>query len=65
MKCEENKWLNDCPSCGEPVFDDGWHLDDGPCVGGLYYCMKRECPCGCLLKKLREDDEKLERLENG
>ncbi len=51
------EFLNYCPSCGTPVYDDGWHLDDGPCADGNFYCMHRGCPCGCVLEKRKKEED--------
>ena len=54
---EENKFIGYCPGCGIPIYDDSWHLDDGRCADGNFYCMKRECPCGCVLEKRKKEEE--------
>lgn len=48
-----------CPNCSNEIYDEGWRLDDGPCLDNLFYCMERECRknskfmCGCKKEKER------------
>jgi hypothetical protein len=36
-----------CPTCGVLFTVDEWQLEDGPCMNGKFYCLKKFCPCGC------------------
>ncbi len=57
MNENNNKeFLDYCPNCGKEIYEEGWRLDDGPCLDNKFYCLNKGCLCGCKGKKEKENE---------
>ena len=37
-----------CPSCGQEFPLEDWRQEDGTCPDGKFYCLSKDCKCGCV-----------------